>query len=185
MKTMFLVAIAGLAIAAPSSKAAAQHAAEQHDAHHAQMMKGLSDAQFVPMMIRHHQHGIEMARVVEQRGSSAEVRELATKIRQSQEKDMAELEAHAAHHAGKAADDPHGQMMDKQSQTMMKRLQSLAESELDDAFVQEMAKHHEMAIGMIDGAKLQDPALKQLAQRMAAQQKQDLAELKKLMKARD
>ena len=33
------------------------------DTQHHQMMQGLTDAQFVPMMIKHHQQGIEMARV--------------------------------------------------------------------------------------------------------------------------
>lgn len=65
-----------------------------------QMMKGMmgmTDAMFVPMMIRHHQQGIEMARLEEERGSSSSVKTLAAKIRQSQEKEPAELKAHAEH----------------------------------------------------------------------------------------
>ena len=50
------------------------------------MMQGLTDASFVQMMSKHHQQGIEMARMEEERGASASVKQLAAKIRQSQEK---------------------------------------------------------------------------------------------------
>jgi uncharacterized protein (DUF305 family) len=46
-----------------------------------------------------------------------------------------------------------------------------------------MAKHHEMAISMTEGAKLQDAELKKLAQKMVAGQRQELAELKKELSA--
>jgi uncharacterized protein (DUF305 family) len=68
------------------------------DMQHHQMMQGLTDAQFVPMMIKHHQQGIEMARLEEQRGSSASVKALAAKIRQSQGKELAELKKELASH---------------------------------------------------------------------------------------
>jgi len=44
-------------------------------------MMGMTDAMFVPMMIKHHQQGIEMARLEEERGSTAPVKALAAKIR--------------------------------------------------------------------------------------------------------
>ena len=50
---------------------------------------------------------------------------------------------------------------------------------LDHAFLEQMAKHHQMAISMTESAKLQDPALKTLAQKMIAGQRQELNELKK------
>src|SRR5688500_17877995 len=90
---------------------------------HEQMMKGMmgmTDAMFVPMMIKHHQHGIEMARLEEERGSSASVKALAAKIRQSQEKELAELKAHAEHAPkGTSGHAEHDKMMEQQSQSMM------------------------------------------------------------------
>src|SRR5688572_3073383 len=59
-------------------------------------MPGMTDAQFVPMMIKHHQDGIDMARMEEQRGSSAAVKALAAKIRESQERDIAAMKPYAA-----------------------------------------------------------------------------------------
>jgi len=151
----------------------------QHD----QMMKGMmgmTDAMFVPMMIKHHQHGIEMARLEEERGAAASVKALAAKIRQSQEKELAELKAHAEHVAkGTSGHAEHDKMMEQQSQSMMAKLKSASGAALDHAFLEQMAKHHEGAIAMTEGAKLQDPELKKVAQKMLTGQRQELAELKK------
>jgi uncharacterized protein (DUF305 family) len=157
--------------------------AGQHD----QMMKGMmgmTDAMFVSAMIRHHQHGIEMARQQEERGSSASVKALAARIRQSQEKELAELKAHAEHAAkGTAGHAEHDKMMEQQGQMMMKRLKSASGAALDHAFLEQTAKHHEGAISMAEGAKLQDAELKKLAERMVAGQRQELAELRKELAA--
>ena len=154
---------------------------------HEQMMKGMmgmTDAMFVPMMIKHHQHGIEMARLEEERGSSASVKALAAKIRQSQEKELAELKAHATHFAkGTSGQAEHDKMMEQQSQSMLAKLKSASGAALDHAFLEQMAKHHEGAIAMTEGAKLQDAELKKLAQKMVAGQRQELAELKKQLSA--
>jgi uncharacterized protein (DUF305 family) len=154
---------------------------------HEQMIKGMmgmTDERFVPMMIKHHQHGIEMARLEEDRGSSASVKALAAKIRQSQEKELAELKTHAEHVAkGASGHAEHDKMMELQSQSMMAKLKSASGAALDHAFLEQMAKHHEGAIAMTEGAKLQDPELKKLAQQMLTGQRQELAELKKELAA--
>ena len=154
------------------------------NAQHHQMMMGLTDAQFVPMIVKHHQQGIEMARLEEQRGATASVKALAAKIRQSQEKELAELKTHSEHLAkGTAGHAEHDKMMDQQGQAMMSQLKSASGAALDHAFLEHMAKHHEMAISMTEGAKLQDAELKKLAQKMVAGQRQELAELKKELSA--
>jgi uncharacterized protein (DUF305 family) len=125
-----------------------------------------------------------MARLEEERGSSASVKALAARIRQSQEQELAELKAHAGHVAkGTAGHAEHGKMMEQQGQMMMKRLKSASGSALDHAFLEQMAKHHEGAIAMTEGAKLQDPELKKVAQEMLTGQRQELAELKKELAA--
>lgn len=143
-------------------------------------MQGMNDAQFVTMMIRHHQHGIEMARAEETRGASASVKALAAKIRQSQEEELAELKTQAQHHAGAAGpreQADHDKMMEQQSQAMIARLKSASGPALDHAFLEQMTKHHEMAITMTEGAKIEDPQLKRLAQKMVEEQRRELAEL--------
>lgn len=149
-----------------------------------QMMRGLTDAPYVAMMVRHHEHGIEMARVEEARGASESVKDLAAKIRASQQKELAELKGHGAHHGGAAGMPGQAEghrMMDQQSQTMMSRLKSATGAGLDHAFLEQMSKHHEMAISMTEGATLEDPQLKLLAQRMLEGQRRELGELKKAL----
>lgn len=179
---LFFVVATAIGVAVEVS-AQQRDVAGQHD----QMMKGMmgmSDAMFVAMMIKHHQQGIEMARLEEERGSAASVKALAAKIRQSQEKELAELQAHADHAAQGGPDHAkHDKMMEQQSQSMMAKLKSLSGAALDHAFLEHMAKHHQMAISMTESAKLQDPELKKLAQKMVAGQRQELAELKKELAA--
>jgi uncharacterized protein (DUF305 family) len=158
--------------------AAAQH---PHTA-----MQALTDAQFVQMMLEHHQRGLELVRLEKEQGSSPAVKELATRIGESQERDIVELKAlskdeargttgQAEHHG--AAD--HHKGMVQQSETMMKELKAKSGEELDRAFLEHMAKHHQMAISMTEDATLQDPQVKQLAEKMLESQRQELAELKK------
>ena len=158
--------------------AAAQH---PHTA-----MQALTDAQFVQMMLEHHQRGLELVRLEKEQGSSPAVKELATRIGESQERDIVELKAlskdeargttgQAEHHG--AAD--HHKGMVQQSETMMKELKAKSGEELDRAFLEHMAKHHQMAISMTEDATLQDPEVKKLAEKMLESQRQELAELKK------
>ena len=156
-------------------------------AQYGEMMKGMmgmTDAMFVSMMVKHHQHGIEMARLEEERGSAASVKALAAKIRQSQEKELTELKAHSEHMAkGSSGHGEHDKMMEQQSQSMMAKLKSASGAALDHAFLEQMVKHHEMAISMTEGAKLLDPEVKKLAQKMLTSQRQELTELKKQLSA--
>lgn len=62
---------------------------------------------------------------------------------------------------------------------MMKELKAKSGEELDRAFLEHMAKHHQMAISMTEDATLQDPEVKKLAEKMLESQRQELAELKK------
>ena len=176
-----VVGVAGLGAQAPSGQAQERAGSQQHS------MKGMSEAEFVPMMVKHHQDGIAMAQHEEQNGSSAEVKALAAKIRQSQERDLPELKQHAQHVAGSAkgtsGHDAHDKQMEQQSQAVMKRLKSASGQALDHAFLEEMAKHHQQAIDMAQGAKLTTPAIKTMAQKMVAGQRQELGEIKKLLAA--
>lgn len=184
MKKSIAVCLAFGAVSLASSAAVnAQKPAGDKPAQHQHMMQGMTDAMFVPSMIKHHQQGIEMARVEEERGASASVKALAAKIRQSQELELAELKAHSEHATSATGTSGHTDhdTMKQQGQMMMKRLKSASGSALDHAFLEDMSKHHQMAISMVEGAKLDDPELKKLAQKMVAGQRQELAELKKAL----
>lgn len=51
----------------------------------------VTEQNFVPVMIQNHQQEIELARIEEERGSSPAVKSLATRIRQSHERGLADL----------------------------------------------------------------------------------------------
>lgn len=156
-------------------------------------MSAMTDMEFAQMMTKHHQGAIEMAKLEESRGTRDEVKALAAKIREAQEREVKEM----AHHAsmpmtGTARDaaaghEGHGAMMQKQHEMMQqqamaakKRIDDAAGAAVDQAFLEEMTKHHQMALEMISKAKLKDASLRKLSQKMAADQKRELGDFKKL-----
>jgi uncharacterized protein (DUF305 family) len=185
--------------------AGAQQPAHQgHDtkagqSHSKMSMPALDDAHFAEMMRKHHQHGIELSKIEESKGTRDEVKTLAAKIRQGQERDLKELESgHADHAAGAGtggtkpqgtsgaaashgADmEKHQEMMEQMANESKQKLENASGAAVDQAFLQEMAMHHQMGMEMISKAKLKDASLRKLAQKMSAEQKKELAELKKL-----
>ena len=95
-----LIAAFTMASVVPLSlPAQAQTQAGTDHAKHAQTSKShdhsaMTDVDFVAMTIKHHQDGIEMARIEEKGGASNDVKALAGKIRQGQERELAELQKH-------------------------------------------------------------------------------------------
>ena len=182
-----------------AGSAAAQHQghdAKAQDKPAAKMtMPALNDAQFVEMMRKHHQEGIELSRLEESRGTRAQVKTIAVKIREGQENDLKEFDSHSAHgsagsatgakpqgtsrHEGHdAAMQKHHEMLEQMAKQSKDRVQNASGTQVDQAFVDEMSKHHEMALQMISKAKLQDPNLRKLTQKMSVNQKRELQELK-------
>ena len=113
MKTIALVATAAALLAGP---AMAQPAGAQHgqmakqdymkamqDMHQKMMSADDMDPDraFALKMIQHHQGGIEMARVVQQHGDDAEIKQMAQKMADEQRKDIAELQAWLDRHGGR------------------------------------------------------------------------------------
>jgi len=143
-------------------------------------MKEMSDADFVHMMTKHHQGGIEMSKLEESTGSSSAVKALASKIRQGQEREVVEMASWTKRHGGTPSADAktHDAMMQKEHQATMAKLNAASGNALDGLFASEMAKHHEMAIQMIDTAALKDPELRKMAEKMKAGQTAELKELK-------
>ena len=167
-------------------------------------MPALSGEQFVEMMKKHHQDGIQLAKLEESKGTREDVKALAAKIRQGQERELQELESAHADHAAKGGTAPRGtkpqgtsgheghdatmqkhhQMMEQMASESKQKLEKASGADVDQAFLQEMARHHQMALEMIAKAKLNEPALRKLSQKMAADQKRELQELKKLQSPR-
>lgn len=138
----------------------------------------LMDADFAYLMGMHHRSGIEMAKAEEARGSSSEVKRLAAKIRRGQERDLPTLTQYGSKAKNSGMVASHEKQMEKEHQASMAKLKSATGSAVDKAFAEEMSKHHQKALDMIKQAHLTDSKLKQTTDKMAAAQKQELAELK-------
>lgn len=166
------------------------------------------DQKFVGMMIEHHEQGIEMARLAQQRAQRAEIKQFAEKTADKQQKDIEELKAmpggktsdhhasttsdtsqHGTSHASTSHDSagaPTGRTAhDASSHEAMKsetmtKLQSAQGAEFDRAFTDEMINHHNMAIEMAQLAqsRASDSEVKQFAQKSIEAQKKEVAELK-------
>ena len=95
MKLKYFVVVLSLTIV--PALAAAQDAHQGHDQatkHESHAMPALSDEHFLAMMIKHHQDGIELAKLEESKGSREAVKTLAAKIRAGQERELSEMKAH-------------------------------------------------------------------------------------------
>jgi len=179
--------------------------AAQQPAHQDHAMKepakisvpAMNDAEFIMMMTEHHQGAIEMCKIEESRGSRDAVKALAAKMRDAQEREVKEMASSPANHAnmptmapdakGSAGHEGHGSMMQKHHQMMQqetmaskKRLEIASGAAVDSTFLEEMTKHHQGALEMISKAKLKDASLRKLSQKMAADQKREIGEFKKL-----
>lgn len=112
MRTIAILAasaalIGGSAVAQPAQHgqmAKQDYMKSMHDMH--QKMMSADDADpdraFALKMIQHHQGGIEMARVVQQHGDDAEIKQMAQKTADMQRKEIAELQAWLDRHGGRA-----------------------------------------------------------------------------------
>jgi len=139
----------------------------------------MGEAEFAYLMAKHHQGGIEMAQVEEKGGSAADVKSLAAKIRSGQQSEVPKLKAHAKGQPSAMASQ-HEKDMQKEHMASMAILKGAKGAALDKAFAEEMIKHHQSALQMISQADLKDSELKQMADKMAANQKQEIAELQKV-----
>jgi uncharacterized protein (DUF305 family) len=94
-----------------ASQAAGAHTGAAHELHavmqkgHEKMsqmkMTGDVDHDFATMMMMHHQGGVEMADIELAKGASPEMKAMARKIKESQEREIKEFKAWLAKHPAK------------------------------------------------------------------------------------
>lgn len=148
------------------------------------LVRQMTDAEFVPLMIKHHEDGIAMAKILKERGSSDSVKALAAGIRDIQEQELEQLKR-LAEQVGEPKDRAglaeYAQTMTEQGQSMIRRLEEAPEGEaVDQAFLEEMARHHQMGIELIAGTRFRNGALRTLARNMEKEQQAEIRELKAL-----
>lgn len=149
-----------------------------------------TDIAFARDMIPHHQQAIEMAGLVAGRSASADVQDLAGRIRAAQDPEIDQMAdwltgwgqplPSPGQHTG--ADDHHG-MPGMMTGDEMTALSNSTGVEFDRRFLDMMIRHHEGAVQMArilraDGA---DPAVRQLAESIATSQEAEIGEMRELL----
>lgn len=111
MKMIALAALAAALVAAPAAAQQAQHGqmAKQdytkamQDMHRKMMAAEDADPDraFALKMIEHHRGGVAMSQAVQRHGDDAEIKRMAQKTTEMQQKEIAELQAWLARHGGR------------------------------------------------------------------------------------
>lgn len=136
------------------------------------------DRRFADSMTKHHRDGIEMARLSVQKSASEELRTMARKMIEDQQRDIDRMQA-------LRGSDPQtpmerieqmpGMMPAAEMQRDLARLQSVTGREFDIAFTEIMPKHHAGAITMsedeIRNGEL--AAMKDVAREIATKQSEE------------
>jgi uncharacterized protein (DUF305 family) len=217
-KNLFKRGAAGtLAVAAVIALGVVNAAAQGHTGHtgqtgqqqqtghtgHGQMGAMPYDLHYIDMTIMHHQQGIEMARLAEQKGQNARVKAFAKKTGDDQQKDMMELRGHRQHWYSDRPEMDHSQMMAhmemmpagkdktmmqdmmKHSQDDMAKLQAAEGAAFDRLFLDTMTHHHQMAIDMSKDAvaKAEHKEIKDFARKTITKQNAEIAEMNRIRAA--
>ena len=158
------------------------------------------DRQFIDMMVPHHQGAVEMAKVAQQRGEHAEVKELAGAIIRSQDDEIQRMKAWRQSWFGSDRTPPMDQMpmvpgmgrhggghSDSGTMNMAEDVDKLrrAPAPFDRAFIDVMIPHHESAIEAAKAAdtRSQKPEIKELAQAIIADQQREVDLMKRWRQA--
>jgi uncharacterized protein (DUF305 family) len=184
-----LAIVLAMGLAAPIAAQDPPH--QKHTPGPAMSLHIQDDLDFVTTMLMHHEGGIEMSRIEVERGQSEEVKTLARKIMDGQQRESQELEAFkerlgdprsAAQDARmpRHRNDETVQAMKQKMQAHMENLRAASGPEADKMFVTMMVRHHQHGLEMTQAVlpKLKDPDVRAFAQRTIENQKKEIDELK-------
>lgn len=170
--------------------------AQDHSGHAGQAQSGdmPSDLHYIDMMVMHHEQGVEMARLAEEKGQNAAVKAFAKKTGGGQQNDIKELQRYRdTWYAGRPQMD-HAQMMSHMGNMPghkgmkmdmegdMAKLRAATGREFDRLFLDTMSSHHQMAVGMSKEAatKAEHAEIKRFAGKTATKQQGEIAEMNRL-----
>ncbi|MEO9326361.1 DUF305 domain-containing protein [Gordonia aurantiaca] len=152
-----------------------------------------ADIAFNSMMIVHHQQAVEMADLVEDRTTNAELIALADRIEDAQEAEIDQMTDRLRSWGVAVPDDDHnghmqhgphsGAMGGMMSAQEMTTLQNARGAEFDRLWLEGMIRHHEGAIEMAD-EELADgvnPASKELATQVRQTQRSEIDQMRKML----
>ncbi|MBD0322808.1 MAG: DUF305 domain-containing protein [Aldersonia sp.] len=149
-----------------------------------------ADVEFVRMMIPHHEQALEMTALVPSRTERDDLPLLAERIEVSQIDEIEQMRrwlADQGHSETSHADHDEGHLMP--GMLTLDELSQLAEARgeaFDELFLRYMIRHHEGAVHMVEelltsGEGAQNPQVFQLAQHIDADQRVEIARMKRLL----
>ena len=171
-------------------------AAQDHTGHtgHGQAGNMPYDLHFIDMTIMHHEQGVEMSRLAQQKGADARFKALAKKTADDQQRDIAVLRGHRQHWYSNHPQMDHAQMMSHmqsmpghQNMRMdhgadMAKLQAAEGRAFDRLFLSTMTHHHKMMVDMSKEAatKAEHAEIREFARKTAAKQQGEIAEMNRI-----
>jgi uncharacterized protein (DUF305 family) len=172
----------------------AQRHSAQHKGDHGKISNMPFELHYIDHTIMHHENGIEMAKLAEEKSQNARVKAFARKTAEDQQKDIVELRSHRQHwYAGRAQMD-HSQMMEPMKgeangkgmkmdpRQDIEKLRAASGSNFDRLFLNTMIKHHKMAIMMSREAEQKAPhaEIKEFARQTVTKQNGEIAEMNRI-----
>lgn len=186
----------GFAVALSAFASALTVKAQDHTGHSTQGQAGEMpyDLHYIDMTLMHHEQGVEMARLAEQKGQNAQVKAFAEKIAADQERDTKELLRYRdtwyagrpqMDHARMAAhmkEMPGHKGMQMDHGADLEKLRAASGAAFDRLFLDTMIRHHQMAIEMSEEAatKAEHAELKSFARRVVDKQRAEVAEMNRI-----
>ena len=151
------------------------------------------DVEFLDMMMLHHQGGIEMARMAEQKATLPRLKEFATKAAADQQRDIEKMKESRDRLFANVSKADKMRMksktvtkreMERQSQADMRRLEAASGSEFDLVFLDILTKHHQMALQMSRNeiARGEQSEVKEMARETINKQTKEIAEMGEMKK---
>ena len=147
----------------------------------------LADVAFIDSMVPHHTMGVHMVDMELERGSSQDVKALAQKIKDGQVEDVATMQSLRRELTGADSTAASGMIMDQMMKdpsmrATMDSMMAMQGTEMDQAFLRHMTRHHREGIDMSRRAqpRLKQPELQILAQKMMDTQEQEIGEMRRL-----
>ena len=146
------------------------------------------DVSFVKDMLPHHEQAVVMSDLALSQAGSAEVKDLATRIKAAQGPEISTMQEWLSAWGEEATDHSGHDMGSSSMQGMasdedLTALRAASGVEFDRLFLKDMTAHHEGAVEMAKAeiAKGKLPAAKTLAQRITISQEEEIAEMRTLL----
>jgi uncharacterized protein (DUF305 family) len=142
-----------------------------------------ADLQFIDTMAMHHKMAMDMARLAGSRAAHAELKTMASKMIEDQQKETAQLKGWREQwYAGKpeAMNMKMPGMPESMKGMSMEKLAAAKGEEFDRMFIEMMSRHHAGAIKMSETSepKLQHSEVKAFATKLVVSQKEELGQMK-------